>query len=183
MILKKVFFIVSFTFLIYLLLPGPARISDFIPLQNSVKSQLDGDTVQVPNVVGYFSNNYRDLVIPFYVRDYKSLTWIPFPPIRLNYPPEYAFNAIKQYTESTYLEEYVYPLRDSLYVNGFEPINADGSQRYQGARILGHRGREFNTKVTLRFYPSPIWARVMVWLGIESSVVFLWLLIKRELNG
>lgn len=174
MILRILFFFFSLLFLVYLVLPGPSKITDFAELPDSTKSQLDGDTVQIPNVAGYFSNNYRKFVTQFYLNDYLHLLLIPIVPIRLNHPPEYAFRVIKQYTESTYLEEFVYPLRDSLYVNGFEPINPDGSQRYPGARILGHGGKEYYTKTTLRFYPSAVVVRILVWIGIEAAVVFLW---------
>lgn len=164
----------SIIFLIYLLWPGPTSVSNFAVLPNSDRSTLEGDTVQVPNVIAYFSNNYRDSVTSFYKNNYSSLIKIPFLPIRLNYPPELAYTAIKDQTESTYLEEYVYPFRDSLYVNGMEPFYQDGQPKYWGATKFISANGSFETKTTLRFYPSSIIFRVISWVGINLSVYLLW---------
>lgn len=154
--------------------PGPSKISDFKALPSSDKSKLEGDTIQVPNVAGYFSNNYRDFVVPFYSSMYQRLTGLPFAPMRLNHPPEYAWTAIKKHTDSTYIEELVYPLRDSLYVNGFEPFYSDGTPKFWGATKFEVDGQNWFTKVTLRFYPSALIIRILVWLGIVTSVCLLY---------
>lgn len=179
--MRKVFIIFSILLLVYLLAPGPNSIKSFSDLPNSAKSDLPGDTVQVPNVAGYFSNQYRSDVTNFYKLSYKNLTWLPFLPIRLNYPPEFAYTAIKDQTQSTYLEELVYPLRDSLFINGFEPFYQDGTIKFPGADLLGFQGSYYQTKATIRFYPSPIWVRALVWLGIIGSIYFLWKLYKKSL--
>lgn len=154
--------------------PGPSKISDFPHLPNSIKSTLEGDTIQVPNVSAYFSNSYRRFVTNLYQDEYQKKTWFPLPPLRLNHPPEHAFNTIKKHTDSTYLEEFIYPLRDSLYVNGFEPFYENGEPRYPGASKFEMEGKELTTKTTLRFYPSSIWIRLIVWLGVILSVFLLW---------
>lgn len=128
----------------------------------------------MPNVAGYFSNNYRDFVVPFYSSMYQRLTGLPFAPLRLNRPPEYAWTAIKTNTDSTYLEELVYPLRDSLYVNGFEPFYSDGSPKFWGSTKFEVNGQNWFTKVTLRFYPSKLIIKIIVWVGIISSIYFLY---------
>ena len=156
-----------------MLWPGPSRISDFKSLPTSDKSQLEGDTIQIPNVVAYFSNNFREFVVPFYLKNYQNLTYLPFPPLRLNRPPEYSWTAIKKHTDSTYLEELVYPLRDSLYVNGFEPFYSDGSPKFWGSTIFDVKGHSWLTKTTLRFYPSDALVRILVWLGIITSIYLL----------
>ena len=148
-----------------------------------MKSTLEGDTIQVPNVAGYFSNNYRGFTTLFFRQEYKENTLFPFGPLRLNYPPEFAFTAIKDQTHSTYLEEFYYPLRDSLFVNGLEPFYEDGTPRYAGAMQFDHQGILNDTKVTLRYYPSSILTRIIVWLGITASVIFLWKLGKKVLYG
>ena len=173
------FIIVATLFLVYLLLPGPSSIEDFPPLPNSAKSTLEGDTIQVPNVAAYFSNNYREFVVDFYRRDFLKKTWLPFLPLRLNHPPEYAYIAIKVETHSTYLEEYYYPLRDSLFVNGLEPFEKDGTPKYTGAIKFDNEDRISDTKVTLRYYPSSVWVRILVWLGICSSIILLWKMGKK----
>lgn len=159
--------------------PQPRFIKDFPPLPISEKSTLAGDTWQIPNVVGYFSNNYRDFVIPYYSNIYKNISKFFFAPIRINYPPEFAFTAIKKHTDSTYLEELVYPLRNSIYINGFEPFYQDGQPKFWGSTKLKMSGKAWETKVTLRFYPSPIWVRITIWFGIILSSMFLWKLTKK----
>ena len=160
-------------------MPGPGKISDFKALPFSDKSTLEGDTIQIPNVSAYFSNNFRDFVTFFYLKNYQQKTWLPFPPIRLNHPPEYSWNVIKKHTDSTFLEELSYPLRDSLYVNGFEPFYEDKTPKYWGASNFTVNGNGWYTKVTLRFYPSNLLIRLLVWLGISSSILMLYKLSRR----
>lgn len=153
-----------------MLWPGPGKISDFAPLPNSAKSTLEGDTIQIPNVSAYFSNLFRNFVVPFYSKNYQQNSHFPFPPLRLNHPPEYSWTVIKKHTETTYLEELVYPLRDSLYVNGYEIFRPDGSAIFWSVPKLEEAGREWPTKHTLKFYTSSILVRIIVWAGIIFSI-------------
>lgn len=173
MISKYLFISFSMLLLVYMLWPGPTNITDFKPLPDSHKSTLEGDTIQIPNVSAYFSNNYRDFIVPFYSQNYQEKTHFFLPPLRLNHPPEYSWIAIKRHTDSTYLEELIYPLRDSLYVNGLEPFNPDKSPKFWGSTRFNEGGNLWDTKTTLRFYPSSIWARFLVWFGISSSILLL----------
>lgn len=157
-----------------MVLPGPRSIADFKPLPNSAKSTLEGDTIQIPNVSAYFSDNYRNFVASFYLEDYLQKTWLPFPPFKLNHPPEYSWKVIKKHTDSTFLEEFVYPMRDSLYVNGFEPFDKDGSPKFWGSIRMNEGKNVWYTKTTLRFYPSSVLVRLTVWLGIWVSILFLY---------
>lgn len=179
--MKKAFVIFSVLLLIYMLWPGPGKISDFKPLPASDKSQLEGDTIQIPNVAGYFSNNFRAFVTYFYRNDYWQKTKLPFPPLRLNHPPEYSWTVIKKHTDSTYLEEFVYPLRDSLYVNGFEPFYSDGKPKFWGSTQFSISGQNWYTKTTLRFYPSSLIIRFLVWMGITASIYLLFKMGKKIL--
>lgn len=176
--MKKIYILFSSVLLIYMLWPGPGRIDQFPALSASDKSTLEGDTIQIPNVSAYFSNNFRAYVVPFYSNAYRNLTNLPFPPLRLNHPPEFSWLTIKKHTDSTYLEELVYPLRDSLYVNGFEPFYEDGTPKFWGATKLEVDGNAWFTKTTLRFYPSTIAARIVTWFGIVLSTYFLFRLGK-----
>lgn len=159
--------------------PGHSRIDEFKPLPNSEKSKLSGDTFQIPNVAAYFSNNYRNFVVSFYYNNFREKTWLPFPPFKLNHPPEYSWNVIKKNTDSTYLEEIFYPLRDSLYVNGLEPFNEDGSPKFWGSSQFNEGNKLWYTKTTLRYYPSSLLSRIVVWIGISLSVLFLYKLGKK----
>lgn len=176
--IKIIFWIFSAILLIYMIWPGPTKISDFKPLPNSDKSTLEGDTIQIPNVSAYFSDSFREFVIPFYLKNYQENSNFPFPPIEINYPPEFSWKTIKTNTDSTYLEELVYPLRDSIYVNGFEPFYLDGTSKFWGSTKFEAGNNLYFTKVTLRFYYSNILVRVLVWLGISVSILLIYKLGK-----
>lgn len=173
-LIAKIYLFFSGLLFIYLILPGPKNITNFPPLPNSMKSTLEGDTIQVPNVSAYFSNFYRQYATNYYRNFYHNQTFLPFPPIRLNYPPEFAFTAIKDQTQSTYLEEFVYPLRDSLFVNGFEPFYENNQPKFWGATKFEIGQLRLDTKVTLRYYPSSVWVRLLVWIGVNASIILLW---------
>lgn len=178
--IKKLYVVFCLLLLVYMVLPGPGRISDFKALPDSEKSSLAGDNIsQVSNVSAYFSNNYRKFVTDYYLKNYQDKTWFPFPPLRLNHPPEFSWKVIKVNTDSTYLEEFVYPLRDSIYVNGFEPYYGDKTPKYWGATKFSENGNIWYTKVTLRFYPSNLAVRLLVWSGIISSILMLYRLGKK----
>lgn len=177
--MKIAFIISSLLLLIYMLWPSPQHISQFKTLPDSEKSTLEGDTIQIPNVSAYFSNNSRDFVIPFYLKNYQKLSNLPFPPLRINHPPEYSWNVIKKHTDSTYLEELVYPLRDSLYVNGLEPFYGSGDPKWWGATKFELGENNYLTKVTLRFYPASFFAKLAVWLGMTISMIWLYKIGKK----
>ena len=167
--------------LYYLLIPGPTYIGDFPPLPNSVTSQLSGDTWQHPNIVAYFSNWWRPDVTPYYYKSfsYLKIFGVTIPPLKINHPPEEAFQYIRDQQESTYLEEYFYPFRDQLFVNGWEPFDKNG-KRFRGDwnRVV-YNDIFYNSKVTLRYYPSKRIYRVIVYVGIWASAFALWWVAKK----
>jgi hypothetical protein len=188
--LRIILIVIFILGLIYLLYPMPNSINDFAPLPDSRKSDEPGDTYQIPNVVAYFSNYFRPDVTNFYKKDLQRLSGMPFPPLRLNHPPEESFTYIKDQSRSTYLEEFTYPLKATLFVNGFEPFynshltakNYDEKRpRYLGATDIVIYGKTYDTKTTLRYYPTSIWARIVVWTGIIVSIYFILTLGKRIL--
>lgn len=178
---KLIFLFFSLILLIYLLIPGPSLIRDFPPLPNSAKSNLEGDTIQIPNISAYFSDNYRSFTTNFYKNNYETQVLMPLPSIRLNYPPEFAYTAVMDQTRSTYLEEYVYPLRDSLYVNGYEPFYENGKPKFWGSIKADEESGRYYNKATLRYYPSSYFVRLIVWLGIMFSISFIWKVSRRIL--
>lgn len=84
---------------------------------------------------------------------------------RLNYPPEDAPLFIRDQTKSTYLEEIVHPLRESIYINGFEPKTEEYAQYYKGIR--------YNQKIIIRYVPSPVWIRMLILLSSSVAGYFL----------
>ena len=109
-LLPILFLISNFLSLSYLLSPTP----NLPPLANSTISDLPGDTIQVSNVSGFFTNQTRQQVINFYKANYTGLFRII-----LNHPPEKAMEIIVNTIPSYYFEEFVLPFKDTLYINGF----------------------------------------------------------------
>ncbi len=163
--------------LVYLVVPGPTSITDFPPLPNSTKSDYAGDTWQNPQNAGYFSQYRRADIVSFYKSALKNL--LPFgkflPPLRLNRPPEEAYTYVRMYEQSTFLEQYTYPLRESIFVNGYDPLEQNGGVfKDLNTDYYFYKGWYYATKTTLHFATSKVQYRVLVYLGIWVSVVFLW---------
>ncbi len=170
--------------LIYLLLPGPTKIEDFAPIPDSTKSNLDGDTWQNPNNVAYFSDFRRVDITGFYKRELsgKYLFGKILPPIRINHPPEMAYTYIRDQQESTFLEEYAYPFRESLFVNGYEPEVENIMFKKPSNFVGNHVWYEeipFDSKTTLRFYSSNPLSRVVVYLGVWAAALALFKLYRK----
>lgn len=173
--------------LIYVLLPSPSSVESFPPLASSTRSDLDGDTWQNPNIAAYFSDFRRDFITQFYKAEFAQMhIWGLFiPPVRINHPPEYAYTYIRDQQESTFLEEFVYPLRESIFVNGYEPMVENQMFKkvssFVGDNIF-YKERYFNSKTTLRFYPSNPLARVFIYVGIWVSAWALYKVFMREIK-
>lgn len=175
--------------LVYILLPGPSSIDDFLPLPNSTKSDLDGDTWQNPNIAAYFSDFRRDFITKFYNDNFSSkyLFGGIIPPVSLNHPPEAANQYIRDQQESYFLEEYTYPLRESIFVNGYDPLGVNTMNgRAEEVDFVGNhywfKEIPYNTKTTLRYYSSPVVVRVFVYLGIWLSAIALCKIFAREVR-
>ena len=181
--LKVVTAIIFIFGLIYILSPGPASINDFPPPPDSLKSDEPGDTYQVPNIAAYFSDFDRAKITQFYKKAFQNLYFFGLlPPIKLNHPPEYARQVIRNEQVSTFLEEYVYPFRGSLFVNGYEPFVENEMKKNNHNFVGDHihiQGRYFNSKTTLRFYPADFFGRVVVYLGVWLAVFVLFEVGKR----
>lgn len=164
---------VALLLLFYLLLPPPPELP---PLPQSLKSTEPGDTVQIPGVSAYYTNLSRQEVIEFYQKNFShsSFFGIPLLTYRLNHPPEYAKQIIRDTQQSSYFEEIIHPFRESLFINGFEWENdpfTKPEQRFQNRMVIN--GQEFKCKVTLRpFYSNPI-ARILVFIGL--GILSFWL--------
>lgn len=182
---RAVVIIVFVLGLIYILLPGSKSINDFPPLPSSVKSQFEGDTTQNPNIAAYFANFRREYVTKYYKNIFskKLLYFIPLPVISLNHRPEMAYQYVRDQQESTFLEEYVFPIRESIFVNGYDPEIQNKmlgrKQGFIGNHILYNKGY-YETKTTLRFYPSSVFHRIIVYLGIWLSAWWLLLLLRKS---
>ena len=166
--IKKILilFLIVFNVLafVYLISPTPT-----LPdLENSVKSDLPGDTVQITNVSGYFTNLSRDQVIDFYKKNYSGIFRI-----NLNHPPEKAKDIIVNTIQSYYLEEFVLPFKESLYINGFEWENdvfTKAENRVKNKLIF--KDKEYKAKITLKTFPTSIPKRIIAFLFTEAVIIF-----------
>lgn len=169
----SIIFLVIFNVLavIYLISPTPT-----IPdLENSLKSDLPGDTKQISNVTGYFTNLSRQGVMNFYQKYYQGLFRI-----NLNHPPEKAKEIIVDTIPSYYLEELVLPFKESLYINGFEwekDVFTKPEKRIKNKIFF--QGQEFAAKITLRRFPVSIPKRLLSFFITEIGIIFAYLTYKK----
>lgn len=139
----------------YLLLPTPGFPP---PPPGSYISQEPADTESVYRKA-FYTNFSRDQLIDYYTGLFDQ----PF--IRLNHPPEFSFEYIRDQTKSSWLEELVHIGKDSLYINGFYPTKP--------TEQINLNGVHYEAKITLRYIPSSPIPRLTV-LGLASVALF-WL--------
>jgi hypothetical protein len=171
--------------LLYVLPPGPSSRSQIPDLPGSVKSVEPGDTTQNPNNAGYYSDHRRNFITAFYYSAFRNLDPIGklIPPIKLNYPPEDAFIYVRDQEKSTFLEEYIYPLRETIFVNGFEPLVKNGRAISHDADFVIADGKYYNSKTVIRIYPSSLASRVFVYLGVWASFYMIFFISKKIFKG
>lgn len=157
-VLLSIFFIIL---LIYVYPSSP----EFPPPPADFVQSFEPADVETLYRRGYYTNLTRAEVIAHYEKEFNKGFDIYTP--RLNYPPEEAQILIRDQTKSTFLEELVHPLRESIYINGFEPKSEEYAQYYKGIR--------YNQKIIVRYVPSFTWIRVVI---VFVSAVFAYLLIK-----
>ena len=164
--------LVIFNFLAVFYLISPTSILPDLP--NSAKSDLPGDTVQISNVSAYFTNMTRTEVMNFYKAYYSGLFRI-----NLNHPPEKAKDIIVNTIQSYYLEEFVLPFKESLYVNGFEWENDVFTKpENRSKNKLIYHDKEYKAKITIRRFPTNIQSRLIAFFVTEIGVIALVLVIK-----
>ncbi len=165
MMKKIILVILNAIFLIYLLAPTPT----LTDLPNTVRSNLPGDTVQLKNVSGYFGNLSRTEVINFYKANYNG----PFR-IQINHPPEKAKEIIVDTIQSYYLEEFVLPFKESIFINGYEWQNDVFTKPEKRiANKMIYDGIEYQTKVTIKKIPTSIAQRLLALMVVEISILLV----------
>jgi hypothetical protein len=141
---------------VYLLLPSPVFPP---PPPDSLKSQEPGDMESIYRRA-YFTNLSREQVLKYYSGNFPP-TYIQY---LLNYPPEESFTWIRDQTKSSWLQEIVHPLRESLFINGFYPTKPTEQININGVHYLN--------KITLHYFPSHPLTRLTV-LGFIALAVYL----------
>jgi hypothetical protein len=160
-ILFAAFFVVVFVYLALPNYPFP------VPPPDSLQSQEPGDT-ETPLRRAYFTNYTRAEVLSWYKGHFeaKSILGIKVPSYLLNYPPENAQTIIRDQTRSTFLQEVVHPLRESLYINGFEPNSA------KDAIFIGEK--VWRQKITVRYVFSNLVVRECVFVASVFMTIIIY---------
>lgn len=177
--IKKSSILIVFLFFAYLLLPPP---TDLPSLPGSVKSTEPGDTLEIPGVSAYYTNLSRQEVLAFYQKNFSRSRFLGIPLLiyRLNHPPEYAKQIFQSTKQSSFLEEIVHPLRESLFVNGFEwevdPFTKPES-RAKNKMIINQQ--EFKSKITL----LPQESNPILRLILAGIALFFGFWLFKELKG
>lgn len=184
-------FVILFIYLLglgYLLLPSPTSINDFPPLPDSKTSQLEGDTIQNPNIAAYFSNFRREYITQYYWEYLKDWSYfgLKLPVFKINHPPERAFTFIRDQQESTALEEYYVPFKGSFFVNVYDPIIYNEIRRRpldNENSYFVYEGEIYDTKTTLRYYPTSVFGRIITYILTIFSVYLFIRLFRKYLKG
>lgn len=164
LLFNLLFACVSLILLGYLVLPTlqfPQKPTD------SVQSTEEWDT-ETSLRRGYMTNLTRPQVTDLYYEQISHIGTISLPTIRLNYPPEDAQTLIRDQTRSSYLEEFVHPFRESLFVNGYIP-DKDIYEIY-------YRGVKFDQKVVIKYAPTDL--RLRVALFLTSAILLYFVLLE-----
>ncbi|KKT40371.1 hypothetical protein A3K29_03165 [Candidatus Collierbacteria bacterium RIFOXYB2_FULL_46_14] len=166
---------------IYLTLPSPT-----LPeLSSSALSDEAGDTWQHPDQRGYYSNLTRSQVLSDLQSKFiTKLGNLIIPSYRLNYRVEDAYELVRDQLNSNYLEEIVYPFRESLFVNGWEPKNAPrfASLAKKDVPKISLHGVVYDAKITMRPVFSAVWARLLIWILVFPSAYLVYLSFKKAFS-
>jgi len=183
--MKLKIFIAVFVYLLgllYLVLPSPI----YPDLSSAERSDEPGDTWQNPDQKGYYTNLTRAEVFSQVQSKYTvKFMGLTIPSYRLNYRPEEAFTLVRDQLNSYYLEEIVYPFRESLFVNGWEPTH---SPRYVGKAPdeipnISFRGVPFMSKVTFKPINSLVVSRISIWTLIFPTAYLVCISLKKSLKN
>ena len=159
----KIFFIlIFFILLIYLIIPAP----EFpLPPNDSLQSNEPAD-LETPLRRSYFTNFTREEVMKHYKDQLLSSAYlgIALPTYSFNYPPEEAQTIIRDQTNSTFLEEIVYPFRMSVFVNGYEPKTKKGL-------VFFEDNRTWRQKIIVKYVESYVGVRIFI---VFSTALVTW---------
>jgi hypothetical protein len=165
--MKKIIITLAIIFNIFALFYLSTPLPLIPPLSNSQKSDLPGDTTQQPNISGYFTNLSRTEVITFYKANLNGMFRI-----KLNHPPEKSRDVIRDTIQSYYLEEFVFPFKGSVFINGYDwqkDVFTKPEKRI--ANKLIYNDIEYQSKITVKSYPTTLWQRLLAFY--LSEVLFV----------
>lgn len=180
--------LIFFALLIYL--AGLYYLTRPIPtlpvLSDSVRSDEPGDTVQHPDQAAYYTfRDSRPQILSELQKKFNlKNSWTSLISYRLNYRPEEVGELVRDQLRSYYLEEVVHPLRESVYINVFDPEKSpmiDDEKRAQARMYF--KDVFYPRKVTLRPVYSRHPGRILVWTLIFPCVFAVYLSLKRSIKS
>lgn len=187
---KKTFLLTLFILgALYLLWPGVTSVNNLPVLPNSLKSNELEDTFLIPNTVAYFSYSRRNEITDLYKKSYQQSfchdnftkvvnPFCYFAPVKVNRDVKESFTFIRDQVLSTYLEEYSYPFKNILYINGYEPYDIHGNKFPGRASPILIEDVLYDSKTTLRLYQPSLIAQILVYIGIWAILIFFYKIIK-----
>ena len=167
---------------VYLFPPAP-QTPDLVP---STRSSEEGDTIQNPDQKGFYTQVAREEALSQLQLKYSfTIFGVRIPSYRLNYRPEEAFGMVRDQLKSSYLEEIVYPMRNSLFVNGYEPLNAPIYANLQREDVpkLFFENTPYFAKVTVKPVNSSLLARLFVWTLIFPATYLVFFSLKKSIKN
>ncbi|HKB88274.1 MAG TPA: hypothetical protein VKC53_01355 [Patescibacteria group bacterium] len=173
-ILIFIYILFSLTLLFYVALPD----FDFPkPVPGSLESKEPADT-ESPLRRAYFTDATRSEVLNWYEEQFKHSSFhnLPLPTYLLNYPPEDSGSIIRDQTRSTFLQEIVHPMRETVFINGYEPSETD----YKDRIVI--EGTHFRQKIIIKFVPSSLVVRFLITLFTLASIPIIYLAFVPEVN-
>lgn len=173
--MKKIFISIFIIFNILVIFYLFSPIPELQDLSNSVRSLEPGDTIQLKNVSAYYTNHSRTEVITFYKANFNGLFRI-----QLNHPPEKAKDIIKDTIQTYYLEEFVFPFKQSVFINGYEWANDVFTKPEK--RIVNkliYDNKEYSAKITIKTFPTSIPYRLMVFFISEIGLIVILILFRQ----
>lgn len=179
----------SWLLLIVLYLLGVIYLFQPIPhlptLDNATLSNEEGDTWQNPDQRGYYTNLTRSEVVnQIQIKSQIKIFGKVIPNYRLNYRPEEAHELIRDQLKSNYMEEVVYPLRSSIFVNGWEPKKSPAYANKPAKEIpdISIYGVPYDAKITLKPNNSTLPARLAIWTLVFPLSYLCLLSLKKALS-
>lgn len=143
-------------------------------LPDSIQSFEPAD-IETPLRRGYYTNMTRGEVLDWYKKQFEksSIGNIPMPTYLLNYPPEESQTIIRDQARSTFLQQIVHPMRETIFINGYEPAPTDDANK------IVVEGKKYRQKIIVRFVPTSLFIRGFVAL---LSLIALPVVVSMLLN-
>ena len=182
--------IYSLLFLIgifYLLLPSPTipQIGKSYPFEIGEVSQLMGKPTGV-----YYTNLSQEEIIQFYLKYYSRSPFLNLPLLtqKIDYSSQYAKEIINDMQEknTSFLTEVSHPMRESIILKGYGEISPEAIAQKENKKVIQfkpEKNKQYNLKILVYCIRSPIWARILVLIGIFMLTPIILKRIYKSMRG